>query len=64
VDIGPSGRSVDDVRGALLERGIFGGLDLSRTMPSMGESLLVAVDETKTQTDLDRFVDAVAEVLA
>jgi glycine dehydrogenase subunit 1 len=63
VDLTPSGRTVDDVSGALLERGILGGLDLSRSMPSLGQALLVAVDETKTQADIDRYADALGEVL-
>ena len=63
VDLSPSGRTVADVNRGLLERGIFGGLDLSRTMPTLGQAMLVALDETKTQADIDRYADALTEVL-
>ena len=63
VDLSPSGRTVADVNRGLLERGICGGLDLSRTMPKLGQAMLVALDETKTQADIDRYADALTEVL-
>jgi glycine dehydrogenase subunit 1 len=63
VDLEPSGRSAAEVNRALLGRGILGGLDLSRSMPSLGQPLLVAIDETRTQADIDRLADALAEVL-
>jgi glycine dehydrogenase subunit 1 len=63
VDLSPSGRTVSDVNRALLERGILGGLDQSRSMPWLGQALLVAIDETKTQADIDRLAGALAEVL-
>ena len=64
VDLSSSGRTVADVNRGLLERRIFGGLDLSRSMPSLGQAMLVALDETKTEADIDRYADALAEVLA
>jgi glycine dehydrogenase subunit 1 len=63
VDVGSSGRTVSQVNGALLERGFLGGKDLSREIPGLGEALLVAVTEVRTQDEIDRFVDALGEVL-
>jgi glycine dehydrogenase subunit 1 len=63
VDLGETGRSVAQVNAALLERGIFGGLDLSVEYPQLGQSALVCVTEVHTKEDIDRFVDELAEVL-
>ena len=45
-------------------RGIFGGKDLSRDFPALGQSALYCVTEVHTQADLDRLAAAVAEVVA
>jgi glycine dehydrogenase subunit 1 len=50
------------VNRALLERGIFGGKDLSAGFPSLGQSLLLCVSEVHTREDLDRLVDTLREV--
>ena len=63
VDVGSSGRTVRDVNAALLERGFLGGADLSTAFPELGQALLVAVTEVRTQDEIDRFADALREVL-
>jgi glycine dehydrogenase subunit 1 len=60
VDFGE--RSVADVNAALRERGIFGGLDLSASHPHLGQSALYCVTEVHVQDDIDRLVEALAEV--
>ena len=60
VDFGE--RSVADVNAALRERGIFGGLDLSASHPHLGQSALYCVTEVHGQDDIDRLVEALAEV--
>jgi glycine dehydrogenase subunit 1 len=62
VDFAGTGRSVAEINAALLERGIFGGKDLSAEFPGLGQSLLVCVSELHTRPDLDRLVDALGEV--
>ena len=62
VDFGASGRTVADVNRALLERGIFGGRDLSRDVPALGECALYCVTELHSQADIDRLCSALAEV--
>jgi glycine dehydrogenase subunit 1 len=62
VDFGGSGRTVVDINAALRERGIFGGGDLSRSHPDLGQSALYCVTEVHTQEDIDRLVEALAEV--
>ena len=63
VDVGSSGRTVKEVNAALLERGFLGGADLSAALPELDQALLVAVTEVRTQDEIDRFADALREVL-
>ncbi len=58
-----TGKTVAEINRALLERGIFGGRDLSKSFPWLGESALYCVTEAHAQADVDRLVDAVAEVV-
>ncbi len=55
-------RTVAEVNAALRERGIFGGGDLSASHPQLGQSALYCVTEVHTQDDIDRLVEALAEV--
>jgi glycine dehydrogenase subunit 1 len=64
VDLTQTGRTVAEVNAALLERGIFGGADLSAGFPELGQSLLVCVTEVHSRVDLDLLADALGEVLA
>jgi glycine cleavage system P protein (glycine dehydrogenase) subunit 1 len=59
-----SGETVADVNHRLRGCGIFGGLDLSRHLPELGQSALYCVTEMHTRADLDRLFDAVREVLS
>jgi glycine dehydrogenase subunit 1 len=52
---------------ALAEKGVLGGVPLSRFYPDRGDLanlLLVAVTETVTDDDIDQFTRALAEVLS
>jgi len=60
-DLSGTGRRVADVDAALRERGIFGGIDLS-ARPGLDGCLLVCVTEVHAQEDIDRLVEALAEV--
>ena len=64
VEVGGTGRTVAEVNRALLERGIFGGKDLSAEFPELGQSALYCVTELHRQADLDRLAHALAGVLA
>jgi glycine dehydrogenase subunit 1 len=63
VDFAETGRTVAEINSALRERGIFGGLDLSEQYSELGQSALFCVTEMHSQTDIDRLVDELAEVL-
>jgi len=59
-----TGRTVAEVNAGLLERGIFGGQDLSASHPQLGQSALWCVTEVHSRDDVERAVAALAEVIA
>jgi glycine dehydrogenase subunit 1 len=58
-----TGRAVAEINGALLAKGIFGGKDLSREFPGLGQSALFCVSEVHTRADIDRLVSTLEEVV-
>jgi glycine dehydrogenase subunit 1 len=56
-------KTVAGINTALLARGIFGGKDLSSEFPELGQSALYCVTEVHTQTDIDRLVSELQEVV-
>src|ERR1700752_3889671 len=53
-----SSKTVAQVNKELLGYGIFGGKDLSRDFPELGQSALYCVTEIHTKADLDNLADA------
>jgi glycine dehydrogenase subunit 1 len=64
VDFGDTGLTVAQVNARLREHGIYGGKDLSRDFPDLGQSALYCVTEVHTQSDIDRLVGALQEEIA
>jgi glycine dehydrogenase subunit 1 len=64
VNFDDSGKSVAEINRALRERRIFGGKDLSRELPDLGQSALYCVTEVHTKDDIDRLAGALEEVIA
>jgi glycine dehydrogenase subunit 1 len=64
VNFDETGKTVADINKALLDREIFGGHDLSRDFPELGQSALYCVTEAHSKADIDRLVSALGEVLA
>ena len=62
VDFSPSGRSVAEINAGLLERGIFGGIDLGDDFPELAGCALYSVSEEHTREDLDRLITTLEEV--
>jgi glycine dehydrogenase subunit 1 len=56
-------RPVGAVLAALAARGISGGLDLCASYPELGNALLVCATETKTETDIEAYANALADVM-
>jgi glycine dehydrogenase subunit 1 len=63
VDFNATGKTVAHINKRLLEKGIFGGKDLSPEFPEFGQSALYAVTEIHSQADIDRLAATVQEVL-
>ncbi|MEM3602417.1 MAG: aminomethyl-transferring glycine dehydrogenase, partial [Candidatus Bathyarchaeia archaeon] len=63
VNFDDTGMSVAEINEALLKRKIFGGKDLSREFPELGNSALYCVTEVHTKEDIDRLVTALKEVI-
>jgi glycine dehydrogenase subunit 1 len=59
-----TGKTVAEVNRGLLERGIYGGKDLSVEFPELGQSALYCVTEVHSKADLDRLAGALEEVIA
>ncbi len=63
VNFDGTGRTVAQVNKELLKHEIFGGVDISRDFPELGQSGLYCVTETHSKEDLDRLVAVLREVL-
>ena len=64
VNFDDSGKTVAEVNEALRSvHGIFGGKDLSRELPELGQSALYCVTEIHTADDLTRLANAIREVV-
>jgi succinate dehydrogenase/fumarate reductase flavoprotein subunit len=64
VNFDDTGKTVGEIHRALLRHGIFGGKDLSREFPELGESALYSVTEIHTREDIDRLAQELKEVVA
>jgi len=63
VNFDGTGKTVPEINKALLARGIFGGKDLTKEFPELGNSALYCVTEVHTKDDIDRLVNALKEVV-
>ncbi len=63
VNFDGTGKTVANINESLLDKKIFGGKDLSQELPSLGESALYCVTETKTQEEIDTLISALKEVI-
>jgi glycine dehydrogenase subunit 1 len=57
------GRRVKEINKALMERGIYGGHDLSPDYPSLGNAALYCVNEMMTRADMDALTSALSEIM-
>lgn len=64
VDFTGTGKSAAEVNRALLEYGIFGGKDVSREFPWLGQCALYCVSELTTKAQMDALAEAVRDILA
>jgi len=63
VSFADTGRTVAEINRSLLGYHIYGGKDLSREFPVLGQSALYCITEVHTKSDIDRLVEALREVI-
>ncbi|RJP18601.1 MAG: aminomethyl-transferring glycine dehydrogenase subunit GcvPA [Candidatus Abyssobacteria bacterium SURF_5] len=63
VNFDETGRKVEKINRKLLKAGVFGGLDLSKDFPALGQSALYCVTEIMTKDDIDHLVEAVKKAV-
>lgn len=63
VDFNGTGQTVSSIHQKLLNKDIFGGKDLSKEFPELGQCALYAVTEIHSQVDIDQLVAILKEVL-
>jgi glycine dehydrogenase subunit 1 len=63
VDFNETGISVETINTLLRDKGIFGGKDISKEFPSLGQCALYCVTEVHTKQDIDKLVTALKECL-
>ncbi|MFN0044831.1 MAG: aminomethyl-transferring glycine dehydrogenase, partial [Alphaproteobacteria bacterium] len=63
VNFDATGKTVSAIDEALRARGIFGGKNLSREFPELGQSALYCVTEIHDRADIDRLARSLAEIV-
>jgi glycine dehydrogenase subunit 1 len=63
LDFGKTGKTVKEINRILLEKNIFGGLDLSRDFPELGQCALFCITEVHDRKQIDALADAVGAAL-
>ncbi len=63
VDFNNTGKTVREINKALLEKGIFGGKDLSKDFPELGQCALYCVTEIHSKTDIDKLITALEDIV-
>ena len=58
-----TGKTVEEINKSLLKRGIFGGYDLSRPWPSLGQSALYCITELHGKEEIQRLAEALKEAV-
>lgn len=62
VDFNDTGKTVYEINEILREQGIFGGIDLSKDFPELGECALYCVTEIHTKEDIDKLVEVIGNI--
>jgi glycine dehydrogenase subunit 1 len=62
VNFDGTGKTVAEINKALLKKNIFGGIDISKDFPELGNSAVYAITEMLTKEDIDELVTALKEI--
>jgi glycine dehydrogenase subunit 1 len=63
VNFEETGKTVAEINAALLQHKIFGGKDLSKDFPSLGQSALYCVTEVHKKNDIDQLAEILTKVI-
>jgi glycine dehydrogenase subunit 1 len=63
VDFSGTGKTVEEINSGLLEKGIFGGKDLTGELPSLDNCALYSVTEVLAKEDIDKLVKSLKKTL-
>lgn len=63
VDFNDTGKTVEEINKKLLDKCIFGGKDLSKDFPEMGQCALYCVTEVHLKEDIDMLVNSIKEIV-
>ena len=63
VDFNDTGKTVEEINKKLLNKGIFGGKDLSKEFPGLGQSALYCVTEVHLKEDIDTLINAIRQII-
>ena len=63
VNFDETGKTVSEINNMLLKQKIFGGKDLTKEFPELGNSALYSVTEIHTKDDIDTLVSALKEAV-
>ena len=63
IDFNDTGKTVEEINRELLEKGIFGGKDLSKEYEDLGQCALYCVTEIHLKSDIDKLVNAIKEIV-
>lgn len=64
VDFSATGKSAAEINRQLLERKVFGGLDLTGRLEGYDQCGLFCITEVHTKADIDRLVELIQEIVA
>lgn len=63
VDFSSTGKTVNEINKELLNRNIFGGKDLSKDFPTLGQCALYCITEIHTKEDIDTLVKEISDIV-
>lgn len=63
VDFNNTGKTVEKINKELLKKGIFGGQDLSKMFPELGQAALFCITETHSETEINNLAQSLKLIL-
>ena len=64
VDFNETGKTVPEINKALLKKGVFGGIDLSKEFKELGQCALYCVTEIHSKEEIDKLVESIQTCFA